>query len=479
MTDGGKVNHDIRPFFNRAPDRPAAIALCLSGTGSNARVLLARAAEPGACFRVAVLFTDAPDRCAAAELGSEYGVPVESLDIRRFYAEHGEDDIRMTSARRRDLRRRWSCAVWERLHGYRVDFAVFAGFVPLNSLPEFLPCLNVHPGDLTVETDGCRRYAGLHYKPVETAILDGNEALRSSVILVQNYSGTGKNEVDAGPILGISAPVPIDRCGCSLDELRRIAAARTAPPGADKLRETAKTNLETLKLHGDHQVLPRVVAAFAQGRYGLDPSGNLCFRGGDDAQWCPVRTVEFRADGTENPVRPPSAIRRSRNAVVRYWKWLYTRVVRSNGSPDYVARGWALGMFVGCTVPIFCQLIVAIPLSFVIRGSRIGAALGTFITTPPTAVFVYPVQIWVGNRLIGGTLSFALIRDTARRMLQSGDWRAFADMGRELIAAFFAGGLLWAAIMTPLTYFAVRFLVIRYRKLREALMERRRKDHRI
>ncbi|MCI5778248.1 MAG: DUF2062 domain-containing protein [Lentisphaeria bacterium] len=472
------MNLDIRPFFNLAPGRTAAIALCLSGTGSNARVLLTRAAEPGACFRVAVLFTDAPDRCAAAELGAEYGVPVEALDIRRFYAENGEDDIRMTSVRRRELRQKWSCAVWERLRGYQVDFAVFAGFVPLNSLPEFLPCLNVHPGDLTVETDGCRRYAGLHYKPVETAILDGNEALRSSVILVQNYSGTGKNEVDAGPILGISAPVPIDRCGRSPDELRRIAAARTAPPCADQLREVAKTNLEALKLRGDHQVLPRVVAAFAQGRYGLDSSGNLYFRGGD-SEWRPVRTVEFRADGAENPIRPPSAIRRSRNAVVRYLKWLYTRIVRSNGSPDYVARGWALGMFVGCTVPIFCQLIIAIPLSFVIRGSRIGAALGTFITTPPTAVFIYPVQIWVGNRLIGGALSFALIRDTARNMVQRGDWHAFAEMGRELVAAFFAGGLLWAAIMTPLTYFAVRFLVIRYRRLREMLMSRRRKDHRI
>ena len=41
-------------------------------------------------------------------------------------------------------------------------------------------------------------------------------------------------------------------------------------------------------------------------------------------------------------------------------------------------------------------------------------------------------------------------------------------MGWDLVAAFFAGGLLWAAVMTPLTYFGVRQLVVRYRRIRAA-----------
>ena len=129
-------------------------------------------------------------------------------------------------------------------------------------------------------------------------------------------------------------------------------------------------------------------------------------------------------------------------------------------------------MFIGCVVPVFCQLVVAVPLSFVFRGSKVGATLGTFITTPPTAIFIYPVQIWVGNKLINGNLS----ADEGKTLLAifnsetlsfSEKWSAFADMGWEVIAAFFAGGLAWALIMTPLTYFGVRTLVIRYRKMRE------------
>ena len=92
----------------------------------------------------------------------------------------------------------------------------------------------------------------------------------------------------------------------------------------------------------------------------------------------------------------------------------------------------------------------------------------------PTAIFIYPVQIWLGNKIINGDLS----PDAAKNLLAvfnsetlsfAEKWSAFADMGGALVGAFFAGGLLWAAVMTPLTYFGVRYLVVRYRKMREKL----------
>ena len=166
---------DIRSFFIRHDGCCARVAVCLSGTGSNADVLLASAGSAGTSFKAVVLFTDAPESSRAVELGRKYNIPVESLDIRKFYAGHGEDDIRLNSDRRRQLRDQWSEKVWEILQKYRCDFAVFAGFMPLTNLAEKLPCLNVHPGDLTMEKDGQRIYAGLHYKPVERAILNGEK----------------------------------------------------------------------------------------------------------------------------------------------------------------------------------------------------------------------------------------------------------------------------------------------------------------
>ena len=181
-----------------------------------------------------------------------------------------------------------------------------------------------------------------------------------------------------------------------------------------------------------------------------------------------------RLCAAQEPVFLPEKKAAGRNKFIRFCKYMYTKMVRESGSPDYIARGWALGMFIGCVIPVFCQLVISVPLSFVFRGSKIGAALGTFITTPPTAVFIYPIQIWIGNKVINGSLS----SDAAKKLLEifnsetlsfAEKWSAFADLGWALVAAFFAGGLLWAMVMTPLTYFLVRFLVIRYREMRSRL----------
>lgn len=182
---------------------------------------------------------------------------------------------------------------------YRIDFAVLAGFVPLCNITRDYPCLNVHPGDLTVEENGRRILAGLHFKPVETAILKGFPALRSSVILAQPFEGKGEAEMDSGPVLGVSAPMAVGLEGCSVEQLAAVAAARRQAPYRDLLREVAAANLERLKFAGDHVVLPRVVDEFAAGRFGRR-DGQLCYRKAD-CSWIPVRTVEYSA-GKAEPV---------------------------------------------------------------------------------------------------------------------------------------------------------------------------------
>ena len=42
----------------------------------------------------------------------------------------------------------------------------------------------------------------------------------------------------------------------------------------------------------------------------------------------------------------------------------YMKAVRDKGTPEYIARGWAIGMFVGFAIPFGLQLAISIPLSF-------------------------------------------------------------------------------------------------------------------
>ena len=268
----------------------------LSGGGSNAEQLLRRWREAKSpVWQPAVLATDRPDKSRTRELAECYGVPWVGVDIRAFYRERGEERMSILSERGQAIREEWTAALRAAIAPYAPDFGVLAGFVPLTNLTADFPCLNVHPGDLTVEdAAGHRLLVGLHTIPVERAILAGRTDLRSSVIIAQPYTGSG-GEMDTGPVLGISAPVAADLCGKTVAELQAIAGRRSGKrPGGgwkDELETIAAHNQERLKEGGDWVVFPPVVEDFAAGRFGTDESGQLHYRA--DAGWQAVRTVEF------------------------------------------------------------------------------------------------------------------------------------------------------------------------------------------
>jgi len=157
----------------------------------------------------------------------------------------------------------------------------------------------------------------------------------------------------------------------------------------------------------------------------------------------------------------------------RYFQRLYFKIVREKATAEYIARGWAIGMFYGCLIPFGFQLACSIPTAFLMRGSKIGATLGTLLTNHVTIFFIYPAQCWVGNKLIGGDLTHAAIKEALRNVLHEQSYDALLKIGGHLVTSFFVGGALLTAIMTPITYFAVKALVVKYRALREARIRRR------
>lgn len=294
----------VTPLLNTAPgdEKPARVALFLSGSGSNAeRILELQKASETPTFEVVALVTDAPERSRAGELGEQFAVPVVANDIREFYRQRGLGRVSLRTQEGRDARAAWTDAVREQLAPCDPDFGVLAGFVPLTNLVGDFPCLNVHPGDLTYMKDGARHLVGLHTVPVERAMLEGLDSLRSSVILAEPYTGGG-DDMDSGPLLGLSPAVPIDWRGHSREQLAECTAQRpeARPKGGfgDALEEVARHNLARLKENGDWIVLPRAVADFAEGRFGLDGGGGLRYRR-DEGAWLPIETVIYERDSRE------------------------------------------------------------------------------------------------------------------------------------------------------------------------------------
>jgi len=260
-----------RPLFNYNPGKLPNFAIFLSGSGSNAEKLLQTLQSlDKPVLNAAALVTDAPETSRARELGKIFSIPVIEHDIRKYYFSRGETRVSIATPRGQQLREMWTDELREKLAGLKLDFAVFAGFVPLTNLAQDLPCLNVHPGDLTYFKDGKRLLVGLHTIPVERAIAEGLDYMRSSVILVEPYSGSG-GEMDSGHILGISPKVPIDFMGKDrqtlVDCLKSRPAKRPRDGYGDEMEKVSTFNQNRLKEGGDWIVLPQTVIAFAQNRF--------------------------------------------------------------------------------------------------------------------------------------------------------------------------------------------------------------------
>ena len=288
-------------FLNHIADgiRPN-MAIFLSGTGSNAEKLLADKSVTAAT-NPAVLVTDAPEKSRAKVIGEKFNIPVEEFSIREFYRSHGLKSISLATAEGRQVRELWTDELRKRLKKYSIDFAVLAGFEPLSNITDDFPCLNVHPGDLSVvDSNGTRLYVGLHNRPVEAAILAGEKSLRSSVIIAQSFSNADK-DMDNGLLLGISQPMPLDLAGITMDELKTIKANRPErkPAGGwqDKLEALALSSQDKLKVCGDHIILPLVVRDFA-GKCFAYQNGKLYYRTSVKAEFKAAVSNEYAPDGS-------------------------------------------------------------------------------------------------------------------------------------------------------------------------------------
>ena len=139
------------------------------------------------------------------------------------------------------------------------------------------------------------------------------------------------------------------------------------------------------------------------------------------------------------------------------WKSLREKMVRDPLPPESVAAGWALGVFIGFSIPFGLQLIVSVPLAIMMRVSKVGATLGTFVTNPATIFFLYPAQTWVVYNLVFGSREMGeLPTEWTRQTVMA--------LSGPVIISFFLGGLVLAMVLSPITYHVVKQIVIRQRR---------------
>lgn len=140
----------------------------------------------------------------------------------------------------------------------------------------------------------------------------------------------------------------------------------------------------------------------------------------------------------------------------------FLKLMRHPGTPESVGRGVAVGLFSAFFLPGL-HIPAALLLAMLVRGARGTAMLITLIINPVTIPFIWPVQCYLGNFLLGQPLSQARIEHLLRGILDDPSLHTAGELSGGLAGPFFAGGALLGTLTAIIGYFTATALTRRHR----------------
>lgn len=149
-----------------------------------------------------------------------------------------------------------------------------------------------------------------------------------------------------------------------------------------------------------------------------------------------------------------------RNRLKRFLRFWYLRLIRIQATPHNIAMGLAVGVFVGLLPVLPFQTVMAIALAFVLGGSKIAAALGTWISNPLNWVPLYFLFYRIGAAVV--PFDLPPFRPSELEMAE------MLDLGWKFFAAMMAGGLVVAVPSAFVAYFIGKRFVGAYQVRRLA-----------
>jgi len=155
----------------------------------------------------------------------------------------------------------------------------------------------------------------------------------------------------------------------------------------------------------------------------------------------------------------------------RTLKYLYLRFIRLKGEPRILARGVAIGVFIGSTPTIPFHTVLTLFFSFIFRAAKIPALLASMIVTNP---LTYYLSWRFGNWLTPWNLSWERIESVKDIITSGAGFReillVIGKLSGETIFSMLIGGIVYATPLAIFAYFASY-------KFFDAIQKKRREKH--
>ena len=152
--------------------------------------------------------------------------------------------------------------------------------------------------------------------------------------------------------------------------------------------------------------------------------------------------------------------------LYRTGRYLYLRFVRLRGSPEEVARGMALGIFIGMTPTMGIQMPIALFFAMILRENKIAAVLGVWISNPMTVIPIYTFNFQIGKYLLGSP---------DLNMPNFSSMEEMFKIGYDLLIPLTAGSIVVGIVSAAVAYIATLYFYtgIKYEKEK---IQRKRKE---
>lgn len=159
---------------------------------------------------------------------------------------------------------------------------------------------------------------------------------------------------------------------------------------------------------------------------------------------------------------------------IRYY-WL--RLIRLRGNPFFIARGIAIGAFVGVTPTIPFHTILTIFLCTLCKANIIAAIVINWIVSNPVTIPIEYYLSWkLGVLITGKHVTWQQVQLLLNQMHSVGIFEAFEILTTKFIQVVYClvvGGVVLALPIGLLSYFlAVYFYFYRQKKRQEEFLKR-------